>query len=74
MISKHSRDTWPEKIVPQLRRAQEEGGLEERFRVEDARRVVPECPKWLLSDHRHGNPEGRPVWFVRHERGLYSLA
>lgn len=66
--------TWAEKIVPQLRRAQEEGRLEKRFGVEDACRVCPECPKWLLSDHRHGNPESRSVWFVRHGPGLYSIS
>ena len=67
-------ETWAEKCVPQLRRAQEEGRLEDRFRIEDARRVCPDCPKWLLADHRQGNPESRSVWFVRHETGLYSIA
>ena len=65
--------TWAERIVPQLYRAQREGRLDHLFRIPDVRRVCPECPGWLLWDHRQGNPEGRSMWFIRHEPGLYSI-
>ena len=68
------RMTWAEKTAGRLIAAQEEGRLQQKFRMEDVREVFPECPSWVLSDHRLGNPESRSVWFVRHEPGLYSIA
>ena len=65
--------TWAERVVRRLITAQEEGRLEQKFGVSDVRRVYPECPSWVLSDHRRGNPEGRSVWFIQDETGLYSI-
>ena len=65
--------TWAERAVRRILTAQAEGRFEQKFTMSDVRRVFPECRSWVLSDHRRGNPEGRSVWFVRHEPGLYSV-
>ncbi len=68
-----SRMTWPERAVRRIVAAQAEGRLDQKFRIPDVRRVFPDCRDWVLKDHYRGNPEGRPVWFIKHARGLYSI-
>ena len=68
--------TWAEKVFRRIAEAQAEGQVEQKFRMEDVLRVVSEYRRTqssLLSDHARGNPQGLPVWFIRHKPGLYSL-
>lgn len=68
--------TRAEVAYRRIEAAQRDGQIRQKFRMEDVLRVFPEYrPKKssLLSDHARGNPQGRRVWFIQHEPGLYSL-
>jgi len=68
--------TWAEKAYRRIAAAQAEGQIGQKFGMEDVRQIYPDCPEWVLRDHRHNrdmSTDPRRVFFIEHEPGLYSL-
>ena len=68
--------TWAKKAYRRIETAQKEGRIGQKFRIEDVRRVYPDCPEWVLRDHRHNrdmSTDRRRVFFIQHEPKVYSL-
>ena len=68
--------TRAEVAYRRIEAAQRDGQIGQKFRMEDVLRAYPEYrlkQSSLLSDHARGNPQGRRIWFIQKEPGLYIL-
>ena len=63
------------RMVSDIYAASRSGNLPERFRAADVARACPHWKSWntFLPKHCIEKAGTDTKWFIRHERGLYSL-